>query len=105
MTGQSLKNEQGELDIALGDEVEATVLSTEGELRLSKKLLKGAHAQQRLALAVEQTLPVEGRVARETKGGYEVTVAGLRAFCPFSQMSCTAPMRRKSCSTRPLSSM
>ena len=81
-----LENEQGELDIALGDEVEATVLSTEGELRLSKKLLKGAHAQQRLALAVEQTLPVEGRVARETKGGYEVTVAGLRAFCPFSQM-------------------
>ena len=71
--------------------MEATVLSTEGELRLSRKLLKGAQARQRLALAVENTLPVEGTVTRETKGGYEVTVAGLRAFCPFSQMSLHRP--------------
>ncbi len=86
-----LENEHGELDITVGDEVEATVLSTEGELRLSKKLLKGAHARQRLALTVEQRLPVEGTVTRETKGGYEVTVAGLRAFCPFSQMGLHRP--------------
>ena len=86
-----LENEQGEFDIAIGDEVEATVLSTEGELRLSRKLLKGAQARQRLALAVENTLPVEGTVTRETKGGYEVTVAGMRAFCPFSQMSLHRP--------------
>ena len=86
-----LENEQGELDIAVGDEVEATVLSTDGELRLSRKLLKGAQARQRLALAVEHTLPVEGTVAREIKGGYEVTVAGMRAFCPFSQMSLHRP--------------
>src|SRR4030095_9768484 len=26
------------------------------------------------------------KVAAVIKGGYEVTVAGLRAFCPFSQM-------------------
>ena len=64
-----LENEQGELDIAVGDEVEATVLSTEGELRLSRKLLKGAQARQRLALSVEHALPVEGTVTRETKGG------------------------------------
>ena len=86
-----LENEQGELDIAVGDEVEATVLSTEGELRLSRKLLKGAQARQRLALSVEHALPVEGTVTRETKGGYEVTVAGMRAFCPFSQMSLHRP--------------
>ena len=75
-----LENEQGEFDITVGDEVEATVLSTEGELRLSRKLLKGAQARQRLALAVENTLPVEGTVTRETKGGYEVTVAGMRGL-------------------------
>ncbi len=86
-----LEDEHGELDIAVGDEVEATVLSTEGELRLSRKLLKGAQARQRLALAVENSLPVEGTVTRETKGGYEVTVAGMRAFCPYSQMSLHRP--------------
>ena len=29
---------------------------------------------------------VEGLVEKEIKGGYEVTVAGQRAFCPFSQI-------------------
>lgn len=29
---------------------------------------------------------VPGIVEKETKGGYEVTVAGQRAFCPFSQI-------------------
>ena len=29
---------------------------------------------------------VSGIVEKETKGGYEVTVAGQRAFCPFSQL-------------------
>ena len=29
---------------------------------------------------------VSGLVEKETKGGYEVTVAGQRAFCPFSQI-------------------
>ena len=86
-----LENEQGELDVTVGDEVEATVLSTDGEIRLSRKLLKGAQARQRLALVVENRLPVEGTVTRETKGGYEVAVAGLRAFCPFSQMALHRP--------------
>jgi len=36
--------------------------------------------------AYENNLPVEGRVEKETKGGYEVTVKGQRAFCPFSQI-------------------
>jgi len=31
-------------------------------------------------------LPVDGKVEKETKGGYEVTVKGKRAFCPFSQI-------------------
>ena len=30
--------------------------------------------------------PISGKVEKEVKGGYEVTVAGQRAFCPFSQI-------------------
>jgi small subunit ribosomal protein S1 len=37
-------------------------------------------------MAASTGMPVEGRVAAVIKGGYEVTVGGLRAFCPFSQM-------------------
>src|SRR5262245_58302252 len=81
-----LADEEGRLRVGVGDEVEATVVATGDEVRLSYKLRQGAHAREALALAASSGLPVEGRVAAVIKGGYEVTVAGLRAFCPFSQM-------------------
>src|SRR6185295_13294583 len=78
--------DEGKLRVAIGDEVEATVVKTGDETRLSYKLQRGAQARQALAMAADSGLPVEGKVAAVIKGGYEVTVAGLRAFCPFSQM-------------------
>ncbi len=81
-----LENEDGSLEVEVGDELEATVLSTEGEIRLSRKLLKGMQARQQLEAAFSHGLPVEGTVSAVVKGGYEVMVGGLRAFCPFSQM-------------------
>jgi small subunit ribosomal protein S1 len=81
-----LTDEHGQVKVAVGDEIEATVVSTGDEVRLSHRLLQGVQARQGLAVAAETGLPVEGRVAAVIKGGYEVTVAGLRAFCPFSQM-------------------
>src|SRR5947209_15069925 len=81
-----LIDEEGRLRVAVGDEVEATVVSTGDEVRLSHKLRQGAQARQALAVAAQTGIPVEGKVAAVIKGGYEVTVGGLRAFCPFSQM-------------------
>jgi small subunit ribosomal protein S1 len=81
-----LEDEDGSLQVEIGDEIEATVLSTEGEIRLSRKLLKGMQARQQLEVAFSHGLPVEGTVGAVIKGGYEVMVGGLRAFCPFSQM-------------------
>jgi small subunit ribosomal protein S1 len=81
-----LADDEGRLKITVGDEVEATVVATGDEVRLSHKLRQGAQAREVLALAARSGLTVEGRVAGVIKGGYEVTVAGLRAFCPFSQI-------------------
>ena len=81
-----LADDQGKLTIGVGDEVEATVVATGDEVRLSHKLRQGAHAREALAVAARSGVTGEGRVAGVVKGGYEVTVAGLRAFCPFSQM-------------------
>lgn len=81
-----LEDDQGNLEVGVDDEVEATVISTDGEIRLSRKLLKGMKARALLESAVANGLPVEGRVSGVIKGGYEVAVAGLRAFCPFSQI-------------------
>src|SRR5437879_2386060 len=81
-----LADDEGRLKVAVGDEVEATVVATGDEIRLSHKLRQGAQARDALAMAAESGLPVDGKVAAVIKGGYEVTVGGLRAFCPFSQM-------------------
>src|SRR5882672_9436891 len=81
-----LAADDGTLKVAVGDEVEATVVATGDEIRLSHKLRQGAQAREALGMAARSGLTVEGRVAGVIKGGYEVTVAGLRAFCPFSQM-------------------
>jgi len=45
--------------------------------------------------AFKNQIPVEGRVAAVNKGGFEVEISGLRAFCPISQMElryCENPM-------------
>jgi small subunit ribosomal protein S1 len=80
------EDEHGQLKLAVGDEIEATVVRTGDEIRLSYRVLQGVQTRERLAVAAQTGLPVEGRVAAVIKGGYEVTVAGQRAFCPFSQM-------------------
>ncbi len=81
-----LADEHGNVTAAVGDDIEATVVRTGDEIRLSHRLLQGIQAREGLAVAAETGLPVEGKVTAVIKGGYEVTVAGLRAFCPFSQM-------------------
>jgi small subunit ribosomal protein S1 len=81
-----LLDDSGQVKVAVGDEIEATVVRTGEEIRLSYRLLQGLQAREGLAVAARTGLPVEGKVAAVIKGGYEVTVAGLRAFCPFSQM-------------------
>src|SRR6267378_3959486 len=81
-----LADDEGRLKVAVGDEVEATVVATGDEIRLSHKLRQGAQARDALAMAAQAGVPVEGKVAGVIKGGYEVTVGGMRAFCPFSQM-------------------
>ena len=81
-----LVDDQGQLRVAVGDEVEATVVATGDEIRLSHRLRQGAQAREALEVAAQTGVPVDGKVAGVIKGGYEVTVGGLRAFCPFSQM-------------------
>ena len=62
------------------------VVSTAGGLKLSRKLALRAATAGQLEDAFRAGLPVEGKVEREVKGGYEVRVARQRAFCPVSQI-------------------
>jgi small subunit ribosomal protein S1 len=81
-----LKDGEGDLEVAVGDRIHAVVVSTEGGLTLSRRLARGAATLRQLEEAFHSGLPVEGRVERAVKGGYEVRIARQRAFCPFSQI-------------------
>jgi small subunit ribosomal protein S1 len=71
----------------VGDNVEATVVKTGSEIRISRKMLKGKASLDQLRQMYENRLPVEGKVTGRNKGGFDVSVAGLRAFCPLSQIA------------------
>ena len=81
-----LKDEDGDIEVAVGDRIQAVVISTQGGLTLSRKLARGAVTARQLEDAFHSGLPVEGRVENVVKGGYEVRIAGQRGFCPFSQI-------------------
>jgi small subunit ribosomal protein S1 len=81
-----LKDEDGALEVAVGDRIHAVVTSTAGGLVLSRKLARRAATDRQLESAFASGLPVEGKVEREIKGGYEVRIGRQRAFCPLSQI-------------------
>jgi small subunit ribosomal protein S1 len=81
-----LKDADGQLEASVGERIEAVVVSTAGGLTLSRKLARGAADARQLEEAFHTGLPVEGKVEGTVKGGYEVRLAGMRAFCPFSHI-------------------
>src|SRR6185503_11796954 len=81
-----LKDDQGKLEVKVGDRVHAMVVSTSGGIMLSRKLARGAATDRQIEDAFHTGLPVEGKVERSVKGGYEVRIGRQRAFCPISQI-------------------
>ena len=90
-----LKDDEGDLEVAVGDRIQAMVVSTAGGLTLSRKLARGAATERQLEDAFHAGLPVEGKVERAVKGGYEVRIARQRAFCPFSQIDTVRTRTRR----------
>ena len=82
-----LKDDEGILRLGVGDEVEAHVVETGARgIILSRKLSKGAASMSMLAEARNSGMPVEGLVLAVNKGGLEVAIGEVRAFCPSRQV-------------------
>lgn len=81
-----LKDADGALEVAVGDRIQAVVVSTEGGLTLSRKLARGAANARQVEDAYRAQMPVEGKVEAAIKGGFSIRIGGLRAFCPISQI-------------------
>jgi small subunit ribosomal protein S1 len=79
----------GEIALAIGDELEATVTddgSRAGTITLKRTLGRGSHVPGELEQAHQHGIAVEGVVSGQNKGGFDVQIAGVRAFCPASQI-------------------
>ena len=84
-----LKDAEGNLKSAVGDTIETHVTGKDedsGMLLLGSQHGHRYHGIEELEGAYRQGLPVQGQVSAAVKGGIEVQVAGLRAFCPASQV-------------------
>ena len=84
---EEFRDKDGKLTLQEGDRIELRVSSVRGGIHLSKAIkVRGAEAIALLREAQRNQIPVEGRVAAVNKGGFEVEISGIRAFCPVSQI-------------------
>src|SRR6186713_3623625 len=84
---EQFKNERGEIEVSVGDDVEVALDSVEdgnGETRLSREKAKRARTWERLETAFEKQEVVKGLINGRVKGGFTVEIEFVRAFLPGS---------------------
>ena len=84
---EQFKDEQGEIEVKAGDEVEVALDSVEdgtGETRLSREKAKRARTWTRLEEAFNKSEIVSGVITGRVKGGFTVEIDNVRAFLPGS---------------------
>jgi small subunit ribosomal protein S1 len=84
---EQFHNEKGELEVAVGDEVDVALEAIEdgyGATRLSREKAKRATAWIKLEKAQEENETVIGIITDKVKGGFTVDIETIRAFLPGS---------------------
>ncbi len=84
---EQFKNEQGEVEVQIGDEVKVALESIEdgtGETKLSREKAKRSMVWDVLEEAQTEDQNITGRITGKVKGGFTVDVNGVRAFLPGS---------------------
>ena len=79
--------EDGSVVLEEGQTLDAYVIDPSGQVMLSLEPVLGFGDFSILEDAYEKEEPVEGKVDRVIPGGYDVNIAGVRCFCPHSQIN------------------
>jgi small subunit ribosomal protein S1 len=88
-------NDQGELEVAVGDQVQVVVDAVDngmGQTLLSREKAKRAETWNELEKLYENNEIVTGIISGKVKGGFTVDVGSVRAFLPGSLVD-TRPVR------------
>ena len=84
---EEFKNNSGEIEIEVGDEVEVSLEAVEdgfGETKLSREKAKRDEVWRRLEKSFENEDIVKGIISGKVKGGFTVDIEDIRAFLPGS---------------------
>ncbi len=84
---EQFRNDAGEIDVGVGDEVKVALDSLEngfGETVLSREKAKRAMVWDELEEALEKNETITGRISGKVKGGFTVDIKDVRAFLPGS---------------------
>lgn len=81
-------DKEGKPGIREGDEVEASFVTVQDGLMKLTTLVGGYSVLtlKSISDAYEGGIAVNGEIKQEIKGGFEVSVGGVRCFCPFSHI-------------------
>jgi small subunit ribosomal protein S1 len=83
---KELIDSSGTITAREGDVIRAYYLSSkDNDLLFTTRIGSGPSVRNQLEDAYRSGVPVEGTLAKEIKGGFEVKIGTARAFCPFSQ--------------------
>ncbi len=88
---EDVTDDEGDVTVKRNDEVEVQFVAMQKDAFLFAKADVAESAavvslDQTIQRAYDSGLALEGKVEKEVKGGYEVTVCGQRGFCPYSQI-------------------
>lgn len=95
VTRSEFLNEQGELEVAVGDQVQVVVDAVDngmGQTLLSREKAKRAETWNVLEKIYENNEIVTGLISGKVKGGFTVDIGSVRAFLPGSLVD-TRPVR------------
>jgi len=83
-----LMADDGTSTVKAGDEIEAFFVSVQHGVRKLTTKIRGYSTLTLAEIRDAHTadLPVTGKVKSEVKGGFDISVGGVRCFCPFSQI-------------------
>ena len=82
-----LLDKDGKITISENDKIKVFFLGyINGEMRFTTKIAGDKADKSMLENAYQNGIPVEGKVEKEIKGGFEVKIGEVRGFCPYSQM-------------------
>ncbi|TBR12012.1 MAG: 30S ribosomal protein S1 [Lysobacter sp.] len=84
---EQFRNDAGEIDVGVGDEVKVALDSLEngfGETVLSREKAKRSMVWDELEEALEANATITGRISGKVKGGFTVDIKDVRGFLPGS---------------------